>query len=174
MVLLAFDLVLIGGSGYMLWNRAQIRLMPPKVSASVPAASNPPPQQTVPLPVEKASVEENREAAPVISKKAPTKRSAKESRTKTAESGPIRKILFKYHDSVPKEVSIAGDFTDWSPQLMRKDKNNNWSITLNLKPGQYAYNFIVDGKMIRDPANRKTKKAGQKIPSSLLVVSSKK
>ena len=53
---------------------------------------------------------------------------------------------------------------------MKKDKNSNWSITVPLKVGEYAYNFIVDGKLIRDPSNRKTKKTNQKIPSSLLVV----
>ena len=37
-------------------------------------------------------------------------------------------------------------------------------------PGEYAYNFIVDGKMIRDPSNRDSTDAGRKIPSSLLKV----
>ena len=63
-----------------------------------------------------------------------------------------------------------GDFNQWSPQLMKKDQNHNWTITLTLQPGEYAYNFIIDGKIIRDPSNRKIKKANQKILSSLLIV----
>jgi hypothetical protein len=52
-----------------------------------------------------------------------------------------------------KSVQIAGDFNDWgkSPINMVPDGNGQWSAVVPLKPGQYAYRFIVDGKWCDDP-----------------------
>lgn len=83
-------------------------------------------------------------------------------------SGPPKKVLFQYTDAFASRVTIVGDFNNWSPQLMKKNKKNNWTITMQLKPGEYLYNFIVDGKMITDPFNKRSKNAGQKTLSSLL------
>jgi 1,4-alpha-glucan branching enzyme len=53
-----------------------------------------------------------------------------------------------------KQVFLAGDFNDWSPNafLMRKD-GEDWVFTVNLQPGKYRYKFVVDGKWIIDPHN---------------------
>jgi len=47
---------------------------------------------------------------------------------------------------------LAGDFTDWQPVAMRKQKDM-CSITLSLPPGTYQYKFIVDGEWILDRDN---------------------
>ena len=150
MLILALDLLVMGASGYVVWDRARAKAPPPK-------ALRPPRPPPEPAPAE---------PAPAPAPSTPTVKEA----TPPARSSAARNILFQYRDSVPKRVAIAGDFNDWSPQLMKKDKNYLWKIALLLEPGEYAYNFIVDGKMIRDPSNRDSTDAGRKIPSSLLKV----
>lgn len=76
-----------------------------------------------------------------------------------------RKILFQFRNSKPKTVEVAGDFNDWAPILMSKDPASNWTASLEIAPGEYTYNFLVDGVPIRDPNNPKTKDG-----RSLLVV----
>ncbi len=39
-----------------------------------------------------------------------------------------------------QHVDIAGDMTDWDFVAMLEDPDNNWSVTLNLPPGSYAWN----------------------------------
>jgi 1,4-alpha-glucan branching enzyme len=90
--------------------------------------------------------------------------------SKPGASSSEKRILFKYRDAQAQKVAISGEFSRWTPKPMKKDKNGNWTLVFRLKPGEYAYNFIVDGKLIRDPANRRMKPSGQKIPSSVLTV----
>ncbi len=50
-------------------------------------------------------------------------------------------------------VAVAGDFNKWrtSADEMKKT-DGEWSIDLKLKPGEYSYSFIVDGKSwVPDP-----------------------
>ena len=39
-----------------------------------------------------------------------------------------------------EHIDIAGDMTDWDFVAMLEDPANNWSVTLNLPPGSYAWN----------------------------------
>lgn len=54
-----------------------------------------------------------------------------------------------------KHVSLAGSFNDWNnlshPFIW---ENGAWLCTLDLKPGEYNYKFIVDGIWIPDPSNK--------------------
>ena len=167
MALLALDLFVMGTSAYVLWDRIHRNFAPPvpkMLALQTPAA----PAQPAP-PVQAQA----KPAATPQASKAPAERESAEA-TRPSETAreaiPFRRILFRYRDVVPRRVTIVGTFNRWKPQAMRKDRNHLWSIVLKLRPGTYAYNFVVDGKMIRDPANRRAKKAGQKIPSSVLVV----
>ncbi len=50
-------------------------------------------------------------------------------------------------------VAVAGDFNKWrtSADEMKKT-DGEWSIDLKLKPGEYSYSFVVDGKSwVPDP-----------------------
>lgn len=51
-----------------------------------------------------------------------------------------------------KQVSVAGSFNDWKPEvaLLPKD-NGRWVGDLTIKPGRYEYLFVVDGQWIPDP-----------------------
>lgn len=167
MALLALDLLLMAASGYIIFDRVRVHWQE-AASAALPVRSAPAPAPVQPAapaapPVQPAPAVSN---APAAGAKAQVQAPA------ASQEAPARRVLFKYRDSVPQRVSIVGDFNGWSPRLMKKDKNGNWTAVYRLKPGEYAYNFVVDGKMIRDPANRRMKQAGQKIPSSVLIIKS--
>ena len=46
-----------------------------------------------------------------------------------------------------KAVFVAGEFNNWNATAnpLKKDAGGLWTTALNLKPGKYAYKFIVDG-----------------------------
>jgi len=69
-----------------------------------------------------------------------------------------RKIAFKYRSSKPKTVFLVGDFNKWNKKVnpMKKGQNFVWETVLILSPGEYKYAYIVDGKRINDPNNKKT------------------
>ena len=54
-----------------------------------------------------------------------------------------------------QSVYVTGSFNDWS--LDEKCRLSNaegvWKLNLQLKPGVYKYQFIVDGKWQEDPSN---------------------
>ena len=54
-----------------------------------------------------------------------------------------------------KSVYVTGSFNDWSldESCRMSDKEGVWTLKVNLKPGTYRYQFIVDGKWQEDPAN---------------------
>jgi len=54
-----------------------------------------------------------------------------------------------------KSVYVTGSFNDWSLDESCRMSNNDgvWTLKVNLKPGTYKYQFIVDGKWQEDPAN---------------------
>lgn len=73
--------------------------------------------------------------------------------------------VFSYHDGQAKfflpgrkyagSVYLAGTFNNWSTMqtpMIRCD--SGWFITLGLKPGKYAYKYIIDGKWSQDPYNK--------------------
>jgi len=166
MVLLALDILVMGASAYVLWERTQKVQETKAVSApaATPVAAPTPQKPTGPSQDTPAPSSTPPAAKPPVPQK------SQKPTPKKMPSQSARKVHFQYRDSVPKNVAVIGDFNQWSLQLMKKDEKNRWNIVLRIKPGTYAYNFLVDGKMIRDPSNRKMIKAGQKIPSSVLVV----
>ena len=54
----------------------------------------------------------------------------------------------------PKSVQLAGQINDWNPSKTNLEKVDGvWKITLQLNPGKYHYQVVVDGNWILDPAN---------------------
>ena len=86
-----------------------------------------------------------------------------------ATPAPTRKILFSYGNSKAKTVMIRADFTGGKDEPMQRDEKGIWKYTATLQPGEYAYCFAVDGKSVRDPANKRTKKVEALLVSALLV-----
>jgi len=67
----------------------------------------------------------------------------------------LRKPKFVYFSSKAKKVELVGDFNDWTPQPMKKVAANRWELVIEIPEGKYLYNFIVDGKYVLDPNNKK-------------------
>lgn len=94
-------------------------------------------------------------------------RMAKPRVLKEKVAGEERLVEFAVHESHLKKkvhrptienVSVVGDFNHWNPEsdLMEKGKDGVFRIRLRLKPGQYAYRLVVDGKWVLDPLNEDT------------------
>ena len=64
-------------------------------------------------------------------------------------------MLFRYFgDSSTTSVKVNGSFNDWVDLPFVKQANNVWELQVTLKPGDYNYGFIVNGKWMPDPLNR--------------------
>jgi hypothetical protein len=69
----------------------------------------------------------------------------------------LKKIEFFLKAPSAKSVKLAADFTDWEkcPLAMVRSGNGVWFSVVPLKPGQYSYRFIVDGRWCDDPRSTK-------------------
>jgi len=59
-----------------------------------------------------------------------------------------RKQTFRFKAPTATTVSLAGDFNGWQPdEILLADVTGrgHFAVTLSLKPGRYAYMFVVDG-----------------------------
>jgi hypothetical protein len=74
----------------------------------------------------------------------------------------LRKPKFVFFSSKAKKVSLIGDFNDWIEQPMKKTDKNKWEISIEIPEGTYLYNFVVDGKIIVDPNNKKPPKLSKR------------
>lgn len=81
-----------------------------------------------------------------------------------------RNIRFTYRHSAAKRVEIIGEFNGWIPKLLTKGEKHTWKIDLSIEPGEYAYNFVVDGRPIRDPNNPNITNVGRGFENSKLIV----
>jgi 1,4-alpha-glucan branching enzyme len=85
------------------------------------------------------------------------------STSKTTKKAVKKKTLpsteFSLHAPNVNEVYLAGDFNNWQPDAkdyrLRKFKGDIWKKMLQLKPGRYEYQFVVDGQWWSDPKNDK-------------------
>ena len=71
----------------------------------------------------------------------------------TAEAAAPR-VRFTLTAPSATTVSIVGDFNGWnegSLPMRRSADGRTWEIEVPLAPGRYAYSFIVDGRLERDP-----------------------
>jgi len=80
-----------------------------------------------------------------------------------------RNIRFLYKNTKAREVFIRADFTGWKGNLMKKDATGAWIYDAQLPPGEYAYCYAVDSKIIPDPASKRFKKIGQTKVSAIIV-----
>jgi enterochelin esterase family protein len=66
---------------------------------------------------------------------------------------PDKKVTFRFRAPDAKEVKISTQIIT-EQQLMNKDDNGLWTITLGpVKPDIYPYCFVVDGISVSDPNN---------------------
>jgi 1,4-alpha-glucan branching enzyme len=64
-------------------------------------------------------------------------------------------LLFTYDDRSAKSVEIAGNFSNWKPVTMTRNKYGIWYYFQKTDSGEkaYSYKYIVDGTWIKDPKN---------------------
>ncbi len=57
------------------------------------------------------------------------------------------KISFEFNAPSASSVALAGTFNGWSSEknLLKRDANGCWKLSLALKPGRYEYRYAVDG-----------------------------
>jgi 1,4-alpha-glucan branching enzyme len=70
----------------------------------------------------------------------------------TTKKEKDKKMDFSLSAPHAESVLIAGDFNDWNPAPMKRDKKGVWKASLNLAPGTYQYRFFVDGEWQSDPS----------------------
>ena len=72
------------------------------------------------------------------------------------EQSPGIPVTFKYDNPDAGEVRIAGSFTGWRPDPMKRKGHGNWEISFRLPEGKYSYKLLSDGNWIKDPGNKKS------------------
>lgn len=70
----------------------------------------------------------------------------------------VEKIIkFEAKGQDVHHVSIAGDFNSWNASINQLRRVGDvWETTLKLLPGKFAYQLVVNGNWILDPANPDT------------------
>lgn len=65
----------------------------------------------------------------------------------------IRTVEITFKSATAKTVTVIGDFVSscFPPLPMSRDERGIWRIQLQLAPGCYHYQFIVDGALLDDP-----------------------
>ena len=83
-------------------------------------------------------------------------------------------IRFTLDAPAATSVSIVGDFNGWragSLPLRRSSNGRTWEILVPLAPGRYAYSFVVDGQLARDPMAPQSGGDDFGSPNSVVLVS---
>lgn len=83
-----------------------------------------------------------------INSVATTKEIAMPKKTYTKTKNSCR-VMFELPTEVnAKKVTLLGDFNAWDPKThpMKKRKDGSFYLITYLKPGEYKYRFLLDGK----------------------------
>ena len=63
-------------------------------------------------------------------------------------AGPLRDTLrlvrFVLETPNAARVALVGDFTQWAPAALERERTGRWVATLALTDGRHAYGFVVD------------------------------
>lgn len=68
------------------------------------------------------------------------------------------------------EISLVGSFNDWKPARGGLARDGDYLWYVRLKPGKYAYKFLVGGRPILDPHNLSAEHDGRGNVNSVIVV----
>ena len=82
-----------------------------------------------------------------------------------------QKVIFKLADfEDAQQVSVMGDFTEWTKNpIKRKKENSYWTCEVTLPKGENIYKFIVNGQYLADNKNFMHIGEGPKIFSKIYV-----
>jgi 1,4-alpha-glucan branching enzyme len=64
-----------------------------------------------------------------------------------------QQVTLAFFDPKAKRVCVAGTFNNWRSDAtpLKNSGAGEWAGQLMLKPGQYEYRFVVDGRWTDDP-----------------------
>lgn len=70
----------------------------------------------------------------------------------------LQRVRFGYFNPDAREVFVVGSFNDWDPRAtpLRRDALGDWSVDVELPPGEYRYRLMVDGEWRDDPSAQQT------------------
>lgn len=73
--------------------------------------------------------------------------------------GPERLVEFAIHLPDVKNLALVGNFNNWNTEhdLMSKGEDGIFRLRLRLKPGDYVYKYIADGRWLLDHYNPQTR-----------------
>ena len=76
-----------------------------------------------------------------------------------ARAGQERLVEFAIYLPETKNLALVGTFNRWNPEhdLPLKGEDGVFRLRLRLKPGEYAYKYIADGRWILDSFNPQTR-----------------
>ena len=62
-------------------------------------------------------------------------------------------VLLEVYQPEAIDVCVAGSFNNWQADATPLEPRGGdlWETQLELKPGEYEYRFVADGKWITDP-----------------------
>ncbi|ABJ76066.1 hypothetical protein [Leptospira borgpetersenii] len=69
-----------------------------------------------------------------------------------------RTVEFRIYAPDAEMITLVGDFNHWDPEedVLKKD-NEVFTLIKKMKPGNYLYNFVQDGRIILDTFNQNTR-----------------
>ncbi len=98
---------------------------------------------------------------------------SKTKRTSAGSPTRARRVTLRAPLGGPADVVIVtGDFSHWSPDGIRleRESDGSWSASLQLEPGVYQYRLIVDGHWSNNPGAEKHVRNAYGSENDVLVV----
>ena len=119
------------------------------------------------IPASKVSTKSRSAAASAASRLTPASEASNEARLELARPTTLavlepagrsgvasqRRVRFGYFNPDARAVHLVGSFNGWDPHRtpMRRDAFGDWSVEIDLPPGEHRYRFFVDGEWRDDP-----------------------
>ena len=92
-----------------------------------------------------------------------------------SKSKPVCKVTFEVSAETvngAKSVSLLGDFNEWNPTALKKQKDGNFKASVELEKGkEFAFRYLVDNDVwINDEAADKYVASGVSFEENSVVV----
>lgn len=66
---------------------------------------------------------------------------------RTLGADGVVRVYFRIDAPTASSVSLAGDFTDWRPDVrLEEEAPGVWAVVVPLRPGMHDYAFLIDGR----------------------------